>query len=91
MIRTIVYWGLNWGPLILGNYQIRPVVLSSLNPKPTHQVQEWDPVVLDPPTRGLCCHACDVHCYSHHCTADAMQLALVCRSLVTFHRCDYSS
>ena len=20
MIRTIVYWGLNWGPLILGNY-----------------------------------------------------------------------
>ena len=22
IIRTIVYWGLSWGPLILGNYQI---------------------------------------------------------------------
>ena len=22
IIRTIVYWGLYWGPLILGNYQI---------------------------------------------------------------------
>ena len=22
MMRTIVYWGLYWGPLILGNYQI---------------------------------------------------------------------
>ena len=22
MIRTIVYWGLYWGPLILGNYHI---------------------------------------------------------------------
>ena len=21
-MRTIVYWGLYWGPLILGNYQI---------------------------------------------------------------------
>ena len=23
IIRIIVYWGLYWGPLILGNYQIR--------------------------------------------------------------------
>ena len=23
IIRTIVYWGLSWGPPILGNYQIR--------------------------------------------------------------------
>ena len=22
IIRTIVYWGLDWGPLILGNYYI---------------------------------------------------------------------
>ena len=23
IIRTIVYWGLYWGPLVLGNYHIR--------------------------------------------------------------------
>ena len=24
IIRTIVYWGLYWGPLILGNYHTLP-------------------------------------------------------------------
>ena len=24
IIRIIVYWGLHWGPLILGNYQMHP-------------------------------------------------------------------
>ena len=23
IIRTIVYWGLHWGPLILGNYHLK--------------------------------------------------------------------
>ena len=27
IIRTIVYWGLYWGPLILGNYHIDPNLL----------------------------------------------------------------
>ena len=27
IIRTIVYWGLNWGPLILGKYHIAPRLL----------------------------------------------------------------
>ena len=22
IVRTVVYWGLNWGPLILGNYHM---------------------------------------------------------------------
>ena len=26
IIRTIVYWGLYWGPLILGNYNLLHVV-----------------------------------------------------------------
>ena len=26
MIRTIVFWGLYWGPLILGNYQVHQYV-----------------------------------------------------------------
>ena len=26
IIRTIIFWGLNWGPLILGNYQLRKEV-----------------------------------------------------------------
>ena len=26
IIRTIVYWGLYWGPLILGSYQVEAVV-----------------------------------------------------------------
>ena len=26
IIRTIVYWGLHWGPLILGNYHMGIVI-----------------------------------------------------------------
>ena len=25
MIRTIVYWGLCWGPVVLGNYQLSTI------------------------------------------------------------------
>ena len=31
IIRTIVFWGLYWGPLILGNYHIGPHMSYSLN------------------------------------------------------------
>ena len=31
IVRTIVYWGLYWGPLILGNYHIGSTTLA---PKP---------------------------------------------------------
>ena len=33
IIRTIVVWGLYWGPPILGNYQIIPWLLNSVNPR----------------------------------------------------------
>ena len=55
MIRTLVFWGLYWGPLILGNYHIRlmhdtsgrqrqfPTSLpfhGTLNPKPLIQAEK---------------------------------------------------
>ena len=33
VIRTMVFWGLYWGPLILANYHIRPVEGGHLRPK----------------------------------------------------------
>ena len=39
MIRTIVFWGLYWGPLILGNYHMNPVMVNCLaKDVPRHHV-----------------------------------------------------
>ena len=33
IIRTIVFWGLHWGPLILGNYHIEFVLSCCMFPQ----------------------------------------------------------
>ena len=36
IIRTIVFWGLYWGPLVLGNYQMSRVGLEEVLVIPDH-------------------------------------------------------
>ena len=53
IIRIIIYWGLHWGPLILGNYHLRAwgyavrVRILSLSDSVMHDRGRWQFTVQD--------------------------------------------
>ena len=50
--RIIVYWGLYWGPLILGNYHIVPFMIYVLSSNPVCRRPQV--FILPEGARGLC-------------------------------------
>ena len=49
-IRTIVYWGLYWGKLILGNYNFNWSFLISISSRPETRPL-WDRSLYKPPCK----------------------------------------